>query len=448
MVRWNQEDIKLEILVDNGEPYVVETDDEANERRLIYSATVSATDNNSSNPFGICGSRSYNFIITDLDDYLSATNTESPYYNKIRTGSKVKVYLKDTETNEWKNDGTYFISSINGGFSEGYYNETSLSCQDKLDNIGSKSNPKIPCLRNIKVKDFINYLLTDLTYGIDWDIDEELGNKVLLYGLTVGEKVRDTLNALAQFLQARITINRDNVITIRSATKIYGKTYKIPYDLVQSLSNSYSSYTNYSKLTISYNVDGFKVSDVLLNDNGYTFKSGINVPVDSLKFLTKALSINNISIVYDRKMYDSTARIVGYYGHQDGLENLTIAIEGEDINSCTIYAEGASIDKSTRQEEKVIYTSDENGLSINIDIKYIIRQDEAQALLANLANLVEKMNKQIVIKTIASPFIDNGDEIILEDEDYPVSYRGKYRVIKYQTTHGLDYNNILTLIKE
>lgn len=448
MIRYNFEDVKLEIIVDGGESYVVDTDDLANERRFINSANVNATENNSSNPFGICGSRSYNFTIVDLDDYLSATNTESPYYNKIRTGSKVKVYLKDTETDEWKNDGTYFISSLGGGFSDGYYDEISLSCQDRLDNIGSRANPKMPCIRNIKVKDFIGYLLTDLVYEQDWTIDEGLGNKVLLYGLTVGEKVRDTLNALAQFLQARITINRDNVITIRSATKIYGPTHIIPSDIVQSLSNNYNNSTNYSKIAISYNVDGYKVSDILLNDNSYSFKSGVNTPIDSLLFLTKALSINNISIVYDRNMYDSIARIAGYYGHQDGLEQLIITVDGEDINSCTIYAEGASIDKSTRKEEKTIYTSDENGLTISIDIKYIIKQNEAQALLESLSSLVEKMNRQIVIKTYATPHIDLGDRVVLEDDDYTASYKGTYRVIKYQTNHTGDYSNILTLIKE
>ena len=448
LTQYNLEDVKLEIEVSNSDPYVVTTNDMDNERRFITAASVDASDNGSSNPFGICGSKSYSFSIFDQDDYLSPNNQESPYFNKIKTGSKIKVYLKDTETDEWKNDGTYYITSISGSFNEGFCNAVNIYCQDKINNIGSNANPKIPCIKNIKVEDFLSILLTGLNKGTDWDIDPNLGSIVLLYGITVGDKIRDTLNALAHFLQATITINRDDMLVIRSATKIYGNTYTLPYDLVEDLSNIYNSAANYSKITINYNVDGFKVVDVLLNDNSYTFKNGTNTPIDNIKFLTKALSIHNIQIMYDRHRYNSSLNINGYQAYQDGMDGLSVTVSGDDIEQCTIYVEGASIDKSTRNEEKVIYDSNNSGTSINIEIKYIIKQSEAVSLVNSLANLVDKMTKQITIKTIASPHIDLGDRIILEDDEYTSSYKGSYRVIKYQTVHGENYSNILTLIRE
>lgn len=446
LTNWNMEDVKLVIEVPGDEDYIVTTDDSKNSDRFISSASVNASENGSSNPFGICGSRSYNFSIADVDDLLSPTNSQSKYYGKIKTGSKVKVYLLDTETGEWLPDGTYYINSIQGGFSSGYCDEVSMSCKDRLDNIGSKANPKMPCLRNITVEDFVAYLMNPLAKGTDWNIDPSLGSKVLLYGITVGEKVRDTLNALAQFLQARISTDRNDVIWIKDATKIYGKSYTLPYDIVNNAKNIYDSSTDYSKITVTYNVDGFKVTDVLLNDNSYSFQTGSNMAINNIKFLTKALSIQHIKLIYDRHRYKSTATIAAYTGHQDGLDGLVVNVEGEPIESCTLYVEGASIDKSTREEVKVLYAEDQ-GLTINLDIKYIIKQSEAQSLVNSLSNLINKMNRQITIKTLASPHIDLGDEIVLEDDDFTQTYKGKYRVIKYQTVHGQEYSNVLTLIR-
>ena len=442
---WNMEDIKLEIEVEGSEPYVVTTDSDLDDQRFISGASSNASENNSSNPFGICGNRSYNFEIVDLDDYLSPTNEKSPYYNKIRTGSKVRVFILDTETDEWVPDGTYYITYIGGGFSDGFHDVVTLTCQDKMDNIGSKANPKIPCLRNITVKDFVTILLGDDT---GWEIDDDIGSKVLTYGITVGDKVRDTLNALVQYLQARITINRDNVLTIKNAVKVYGNEYTLTPDLVQSISNSYNSAADYSKIIVNYHIDGRKVIDVLLNDNGYTFKKGTNEPINGIKFRDKALSIHSISIKYNRHLFDSVLRLDSYEGYQDGIENLVASVAGDNIDSCTIYVEGASIDKSTRTEEKVLYQSEINGTVINIDIKYVIKQSEVNQLIKNLTGLLEKMTRQIVLKTNATPHINIGDRIILEDDDFTDTYKGTYRVIKYNTTHGEGYNNVLTLIKE
>lgn len=450
--QYNLENVKLEIEVNGADSYIVTTDNNENNQRFISNASVSASDNSSANPFGICGSKSYNFEVSDIDDLLSPANKDSQYYKKIKTGSKIKVYLENTEsideTDRWVPDGTYYITSISGGFSEGYYDAVNISCKDKLENIGSASNPKIPCLRNIRVDDFLGIILSPLAKGTDWDIDDALGSKILLFGITVGEKISDTLNALAQFLQARIMINRENKITIRSATKIYGNTYVLSYDLVQSMSNIYDDSVSFSKITANYNVDGFKIVDVLLNDNSYTFKSGVNEPINNIYFINKALSIYALSIIYDKHKYNSVLNINGYTGHQDGLDNLKVTVEGEDIDACTIYAEGASIDKSTRKEEIVLYESDESGIELNIDIKYIIKQSEASSLVVSLAELVDKMANQIVIRTLATPHIDIGDRIVLEDADFTSTYIGSYRVIAYNTTHGLDYNNTLTLIRE
>ena len=445
-VMWDMEDVKIEIEIPGEDPYIASTNDTSDDR-FINSASVSANDNDSYNPFGICGSKSYEFAVFDKNDYLSPTNTNSPYYDKIKTGSKIKVYLYNKETDSWDNDGTYFITSINGSFTDGYCDEVNISCQDKINNIGSNSNPKIPCLRNISVEDFLGILLAPMAKGIDWDIDQGLGSKVLLYGITVGDKIRDTLNALAQFLQASITINRDNMLVIRSATKIYGDTYTLPYNLVSSINNSYSLAANYSKVTITYSVDGSKVVDILLNDTSYTFNAGSN-KIENIIFNTKALSIHSIHIEYDKNLYNSVAVISDFKAYQDGMIELDVNVDGDKIEQSTLYVEGASINKSTRTDEKVIYESENDGTAIDVEIKYIIKQAEANALLNSLTELVNKMTRQIVLKTLATPHIDLGDRIVLEDEEYTDSYKGSYRVIRYNTVHGEGYTNILTLIRE
>lgn len=444
-VMWDMEDVKVEIEISDGENYIASTENE--DDKILNNISVTANDNDSSNPFGICGSKSYELSIFDKNDYLSPTNTESPYYDKIKTGTKLRVYVYDNDLDDWRNDGTYYITSISGGFTDGYCDEVYISCQDRINNIGSNSNPKIQCLRNIRVDDFLGILLSPMAKGVDWDIDDKLGSKVLLYGITVGDKIRDTLNALAQFLQATVTINRDNKIIIRSATKIYGETYNLPSDCVSSITNAYSNSTNYSKVTITYSVDGSKVVDILLNDSSYTFKNGSNT-INNIIFYTKALSIHSVHIEYDKNMYNTVATITGFNAYQDGMTSLTVELNGENIEQCTLYVEGASINKSTRTDEKVIYESENDGTAIDMEIKYIIKQSEANSLLNNLTELVNKMLRQIVIKTLATPHIDLGDRIVLDDDGFSEAYKGSYRVIRYSTVHGQDYTNTLTLIRE
>lgn len=57
LTNWNMEDVKLVIEVPGDEDYIVTTDDSENSDRFISSASVNASENGSSNPFGICGSR-------------------------------------------------------------------------------------------------------------------------------------------------------------------------------------------------------------------------------------------------------------------------------------------------------------------------------------------------------------------------------------------------------
>lgn len=454
-VMWNMENVRLVIEADGVEPYDISSDTSiySDNRRFIENSSADAAENNSSNPFGLCGSRGYNFTIVDIDDYLSPTNTESPYYNKIKNGSKVLVYIEDTEAEDeehrWKPDGTYYITNISGSFNNGMYQSISLSCRDKLDNIGSKNNPKIPCYRNIKVEDFLNIIFSSigLVKDLDWKINSSIGSKVLVYGITVGDKIRETLNALAQYLQVRMVMDRSNVLRIEYATGTYGNDYELPYDLVSSLNNIYVSSTNYKDVVVNYNVDGYKVEDILLNDNSYQLKAGDNL-IEDIKFNTKALSIRHITIQFDKYLFDSSIEQKIYHGYQDGLTDLFVHVEGQDITNCTLYAEGMSIEKSTRSKTaKIMNDENSNGTSITLDIKYVISEAEASSLLSSVKDTIEKSSRIIVIETIASPFLDIGAKVILKDEEYTPTYKGEYKLLKYQRKDGINYKNKLTLMR-
>ena len=449
LIDWNQEEVKIEISVTDTEILTISTDDSENDKLFISNISTSASENESASPFGICGSTSFDIEITDLDDLLSPNNTKSPYYDKIKNGTKVKVYLEDTETEKYVNYGTVYINDIQGQFSEGGPGMISIYCKDKMDNIGSQENPKIPCDKNISVNDFVGKILAGIQPPVEYSIDNTIASSNLIYGITVGEKIRDTLNSLAQYKQARITVNRDNIMTIRDAFGFYGKTYTLTPDSVAELSNSYRNATDYSKLSIEYNVEGFFIEDVLFNDNTHTLEVTDNNGkiIDDIKFRNKALSIHSIKIDFDNNKYKSTVDILDYKGYQDGLTELKYRLTGEDVSECTIYIEGACIDKGTRTKEKNLMEDTESGTSINLNIKYIIDSNEADDLLNRLESLVKLMSRQIIIKTCATPHIDLGDKIILEDEDFTPSYRGQYRVVGYKTIHGIGYSNTLTLVK-
>lgn len=446
---WNQEDIKIEISLSDTEVLEISTDDSINERLFINNINNSASENESASPFGICGSNYFNLEIADLDDLLSPNNINSPYYNKIKNGTKVKVYLEDTETGGYVNYGTVYINDIQGQFSMGSPDVITLYCKDKMDNIGSQENPKIPCDKDILVKDFIGKVVTGIEPPVTLDIDESIGNASLRYGITVGNKIRDTLNSLAQYKQARITVNRDNIMTVRSAFGSYGKEYVLSIDDVDNLSNSYINSTDYSKLAVEYNVEGFFIEDVLFNDNTHTLEvtDGNGKIIDDITFMNKALSIHCIKIDFDNYKYKSTVNILDYKGYQDGLTELKYELTGENVGECNIYIEGACIDRGTRTDERSLMDSDESGTAISLSIKYIITKEEAGDILDALERLVKLMSRQVVIKTSASPHIDIGDTIVLEDEDFTPSYRGRYRVISYRTVHGINYSNTLTLVK-
>lgn len=453
---WNYEELQATIYY-NGGSLTISSDDTLNNRLFISGASASASENGSSNPFGIIGSRSYNIQVVDIDDILNPSNTSSPYYNKIRTGCKVEMALKDNSVNPavFIADGTYGINNLSSSFSEGGVNECQISVNDDLSNLGSQKNPKLPIYQNITVYDFLHILFTSINVSdLEWSLDSSYTNQVLIFGMTLGTKVRDTLNGLAQYLQARITKDRNNIIKIYPAAHTSGVSYTLGYDLVNKMSGTYTRNTDYSKVNLTYNPNTKTIRDVILNSTNkvVSSESGYENSLENISFNKKVVSIEALKIRYNANRYNCKLTVDSFKGNQDTLEELIIIGENIqegssniDVIDCLVYAEGNVVDKNT---SSVSYPSVENSEqnAINIELQYIIADSEAEQVAQNLYNLVMLMSKRISIDTFATPFIDIGDTVILSDDDYQ-NYKGTYKVIGYNTTHGQDYNNRLEMIK-
>lgn len=445
---WNGEPIKAVIKFDSSTEYTVFTSlDASTSGNFIKQIQFSLSEgNNRVNPLGIATSNSITMQVYDKNDNLSPANKNSPYYGRIVNGVEIDVFISYDGTT-YEPYGIYFTTNWDGAFSEGWHGLVNVSAEDKLNTLGNYSLPEIPAYSNVEAGDLIANVMAGLDIGTDeYTIDPSI-NQTLMYGITQGGKVRDFLNNICQLLFARVVIDRQGIIRFVPALAVYNNSNELDIgpEYTGSFTNKNTSNINYNKVSVKYLEAGETSKEVLFNDSSHILNDGANVITD-INFRFKALSIEQVRILFNQTESNASITSFNYKGYQNGIQ-LNINVSNGPINECALIGEGTIVSTTDRNVTVDVDNATViGGSTFEFDTKQMMNKSSATIIANNLKEYLSIISKNVLLQgTALTPKLYVGDKVVISDTD--TMYDGEYKVVSLDITVGEDYSLSATLIR-
>ena len=482
MNSWNNESLKAIITFDNDMQYEVYMGDMASNDKYIKSLSTDENESNvSGNPLGIITSNSLTLSIFDIDNKLTPTNRNSPYYGYMRNGVKIELFIS-YDNSLFETFGTYYVTNWATGWSGGLQDVANITAKDRIQYINNLDVPKLPAYSGIKVQELLvnlfieldkattnnskgtiikgsstpsdsigvndDYFVNEENYEIyrkidrHWVLRYHIDNRLnldMVYGITVGSKYREALNSIAQALIARVILDRDDVIRIVPALESYGCVYELESGLLMDINSYHNSNNIYSKARVNYCQLGENCVDTILNNYGIKVSKGSNT-LNGLRFNGKTLDIED---VYFESDLDIDISDIKYNGYQDGVDITFISNKDGVVN---LVVEGRLINSTEASEESDVEESDTkvgNILTIKSDI--IQDQQEAKRLADSISVYLKNTNKLLQFKTLLTPKVTLGDIIQVNSDNEDI--KGTYKVLNSNTVFGVDYTKNITVMR-
>lgn len=447
-INWKGEPLKLVIKFDDNNLYTVYSDKiYSSNNNFIKEVNFNLSEGNSSvNPLGIAVSNNISMKLYDENDYLSPANIDSPYYGKVVNGVEMNLFISYDGTS-WEPYGTYYATSWSGGFEEGWHGLVSVSADDKLNTIGNMDLPELPAYANVEAGDLIANVMAGI--GIEaseYTIDPSI-NKSMMFGIVAGSKVRDFLNNICQLLLARVIIDRQNIIRFVPALRVYGQGNELDIDsnYTGTLVNRNNNNIDYNKVAVKYLEGGSISRGGLFKDSSHTLSVGNNTITD-ITFNHRALSIEQIKVLFDKNRYNSNIESLSYRGYQNGIQ-LNIEVSGEDILECNLIGEGLLISTTDRYIILDINNSTIiGGRTYEFDTKQMMDGGTAQSIANELRDYISIISRNIIMSgTALTPKLYIGDKVVISNTG--TLYDGTYKVVGMNIAFSENYNMDVTMIR-
>lgn len=470
--------------VDNTGKYIIEE----HETFITSFVTKENEADTFANPIGVMTSNSASISIFDSDNLLMPENDNSPYYKLMRNGAKLDFLISYDEGITWTEYGTYYATSWSTSYAKGGNDVAIIGCHDKIQYISNMNIPKLPAYSGTTIQELLVNLfiaidrltavnktsaelsgdvIPDDTLGNNNDyytnnsevavykktegkwkmifyIDKDL-NLSMYYGITVGAKVKETLNSIAQVLTAIVTIDRQGILRVLPSTETYGNAYTLYPEDLQNVQSNYNEANMYTEIEVNYNKVGDSTVKPMVSVNKQVLKIGHN-EITGLKFNGKSLTIEDIFIDTDDTVDGHDVNITyTYQGYQDGGDIYVENNSGVEVPYSLVIG-GRVINTTPSKVTVTIPDTDskvKNPLRLNAAI--VQNEDEALKYGTNAASHIVKTAKKVKVLTLMSEEITTGD-IIIGQTGIP-EFDKVYKVIGTNTTHGVGYLKTLDLIE-
>lgn len=445
---WKGEPLKAVIKFEDSTDYIVYTNSEQTaDENWLYNASFSLSEgNNKVNPLGISTSNRVTLQIYDASDNLSPANASSPYYGKVVNGVEIDLFISYDGT-IWTPYGKWFATSWDGAFSEGWHGMINVSAEDKLNTIGNYELPELPAYANVQAGDLIANVFNGIGIGTgEYTIDPAI-NQELVYGVTVGGKVRDFLNNICQLLFARVIIDREGIIRFVPALNFYNNCNEITLgsDDTGAFQNKNNNNVNYNKLSVKYLLAGDVSRQQLFKDSNHTLVVGENVITD-ITFKSKVISIEQVECLFDSANSTASIDSMHYEGYQDGIA-ITINLSGEAVNNCELRGEGIIVSTTAKYVTVgVDNASVIGGNTFEFDTKQMMNETQATTIANALKDYISKISRNVIMQgTALTPKLYVGDKVTIADTG--TMYDGVYKVVSMEIVIGENYSLSCTFIR-
>lgn len=379
------------MVFDNGQTYECSTANHSD--KVLETCVINESEcNTHGNPLGIMSSNSINFTIYDSSGVLIKTNTKSPYFGFMRNGVECRLYWVDNG-GESHPLGVYYTNGWDNTRSDGGFHAVSISAQDRLNYIGNLNIPELPAFSSIEIKNLLIELfraigLSDSEYYIDPTL-----NLTLTFSVTRGAKLRDTLNAIAQALIARVTIDRRGVICIRPAfPEIPAELDTIDDSTISSGTLKQNQYTDYATVQLSFYELGIQNSVTLATVDNVNVDNGENI-FNNIQLSNKVQGIDLTTYEFPvtPENYDKAITDINYTGYQGGV-SVNVVSELPEIVNGTLTILGRETGDSEVVLSKEILSADRkvsNTLMLSSD--YIQNRKQADEYLSAVVDYINKI---------------------------------------------------------
>lgn len=439
----------------------------------IIELTVDRTDGDTSDvPLGIVESSTANVQIYDIQRRLDLDYAGSPYKSALIQGIKVymyiatKAYRDETPGTDsyykWEDYGTWYTTGFSGSFSDGGFDVVNVQLEDRVNVLGVKeiefSDNDALQFAGINMIDLLKNVFATMGVGTDeYEIDSNLQDINLQYGIMSGTRFRDFLNNVCQMLIAKVRIDVHGILHVEPALKAGSEVWEL------ELQNEMTSTTNSNSLYNSVVVDYYGISDcsydrITSATQDLKFDTSIITPdsgknVISLPFTNTAMSVCGVTVgkstYADEMGLYGTANVesIKWGAWQDGI-TMEIYVDGE-IKDASIKVDGIVASKEPRKSRAYLIdegVQSEATMVYHFDSKQMISSESADTLASYIATYMKKMrNTKSMSGTVYTPLMSVGDTIKIVNSTS--AYNGIYRLTAINMRTGSDYSLGITIIK-
>jgi len=362
------------------------------------------------NPLGLVSSNDIELSFDNSSRNFTPTNTAGLYYGKLKPNVLVKPYLGlelPGATYEYIPLGVFRTgdwSSPSGTV------EATVTCFDRLYEIGDKDVPMLPVKQNTTVGELFVLLFTAL--GItDFSVDASLNQPIPIDWLPQGN-VRNALQTLAVAGNCSVATNRYGYIVVRS-NFITGTVVETWTDANQifTAENPQKYLDTYSKVKINYYQPYIKPSASLLK-------------VENLKIPNGGLTLTNISFTTGPVATVDQVILSGAVNSlvdsvEYGAWGITVTITNTSVEeTVTLEVTGKAIDSISSsyelQDDTAVASFGEKVFPVE---NYLIQSlDVAKTYAAELLQYVKDPLANISLSIRGNPAVEVGDVIQIQND--------------------------------
>ena len=293
-------------------------------------------------PLGRVSRSSLTINLNNVLQHFTFTNTASPYYGKLKQGTKVILYTGLQMANgtfEEFQMGVLYTSDWDVASSTVVAN---LVCYDRLHFLRQQKAPKMPVFYNTTIAQLFERLF--LSLGLlagDFIIDSAL-NYTIPYGWLPGETVEDVLRELTLAGMCVVYTDRYDriVVTVPYVRKDFGRVLSASATgnaQIKAVSQLQASYKSYTGVNIRYNIYTRVDETLLATLSTQHLDPYMNEFMDIYFSAAPALQVDKI-IAYEMPL-DIAAMNVGantadlFVNSAEELEDVDIQIYGKTLSS-------------------------------------------------------------------------------------------------------------------
>lgn len=384
--------------------------------------------------YGALVANELSFTLYNETDIFTPANINSPYYGKIETNVKVKVYIREAiQQATWQCIGTYFVTDWK---SSQVSKTADVVCHDRLYTLMRGEPMRTKIRYDVPVGVFLAEIFTHMGLtSAEYSIDESLNNAIIPYAYALNGEIVSTLDGLMKAYLFYIYVDREGILCVKDARQftdpimtLTDEDQILDCNVQKSLAGSYSSVsvecrtlepiTEATLLSVTQDVPN---GGVTVTDSN---RDGIIVGVDYV-----AIESTQDRVTFGSMDYDAS--------------NLSITLKnpGTAKSSTSIKVIGSQLAVSLKTEYKQTNSQQLARIGerpLSVQGEYITTSDVAQRLLARVYAFISNTSPYVDLTTRGNPAIQIGDIIQISSAVDNIYLEGLV------WSQSFDYNGSLT----